>query len=90
MAPCAESIVIGLQYLQLHAQLRRHRLETGIDLRQRRAAIDMRFATAEQVQVRPMQDQDEKRAGFQVVSLFFIIPQRGHPRWWEELKQRNR
>ena len=52
------AFVVGLDRLDLHAELGRQRRHLRVDLRQRGVAVDVRLAAAEQVQVRAVQDKE--------------------------------
>jgi len=49
---------VGLERLQSHIELGRQSLKRGIDIRQRGAAVDLRFPSAEELEVRPVDDHD--------------------------------
>ena len=54
------ALVVGLEGLQPHAQFGRESVQPLLDLRERRRSVDVRLAPAEQVEVRTVQDEDQR------------------------------
>jgi len=52
------AFVVRLENLEADAQFARERMQAFVDLGESRRAVDVRFAPAEQVEVRPVQDEE--------------------------------